>query len=94
MTDIKLNCRERKLSPMYTQAKPSRASSASDFTEVGRLVGSYFNNIIISYSMYLRPQLLVLCKLNEDLKPKTDNLFSFVGQLKAGKRFLTAECSN
>ena len=37
--------------------------------------------------MYFRPQLLVLCKLNEDLKPKTDNLFAFVGQLKAGKHF-------
>ncbi|XP_028392858.1 solute carrier family 12 member 6-like [Dendronephthya gigantea] len=32
-----------------------------------------------------RPQLLVLCKLNDDLKPKTDNIFAFVGQLKAGR---------
>lgn len=37
--------------------------------------------------LYFRPQLLVLCKLNEDLKPKTDNLFAFVGQLKAGNAF-------
>lgn len=46
-------------------------------------------DIVIQYGrpfiFFCRPQLLVLCKLDEDLKPKTNNLFAFVGQLKAGK---------
>jgi solute carrier family 12 (potassium/chloride transporter), member 4/6 len=32
-----------------------------------------------------RPQLLVLCKLNDDLMPKYRKMFAFVSQLKAGK---------
>jgi hypothetical protein len=44
-----------------------------------------YDNVVLC--LYFRPQLLVLCKLNDDLKPKTDNLFAFVGQLKAGNAF-------
>lgn len=32
-----------------------------------------------------RPQILVLCKLNNDYKPKYKKLISFASQLKAGK---------
>lgn len=32
-----------------------------------------------------RPQILILCKLTEDLTPKYRKLFSFAAQLKAGK---------
>jgi solute carrier family 12 (potassium/chloride transporter), member 4/6 len=32
-----------------------------------------------------RPQLLILCKLNDDLMPKYRKMFAFVSQLKAGK---------
>lgn len=32
-----------------------------------------------------RPQLLILCKLNDDLVPKYRKMFAFVSQLKAGK---------
>ncbi|GFY45605.1 solute carrier family 12 member 6 [Trichonephila inaurata madagascariensis] len=39
-----------------------------------------------------RPQVLVLCKLDEELNPKYPRLFSFASQLKAGKG-LTIVCS-
>jgi len=32
-----------------------------------------------------RPQLLILCKLNDDLMPKYRKMFAFVSQMKAGK---------
>ena len=32
-----------------------------------------------------RPQVLVLCKLDENLNPKYPKLFTFASQLKAGK---------
>uniref|UniRef100_A0A646QE31 Solute carrier family 12 member 6 n=1 Tax=Hemiscolopendra marginata TaxID=943146 RepID=A0A646QE31_9MYRI len=39
-----------------------------------------------------RPQILVLCKLNEELEPKYRKILSFTSQLKAGKG-LTLVCS-
>lgn len=40
---------------------------------------------IFYYYFFCRPQLLVLCKLNSDLKVKHPRLLSFTSQLKAGK---------
>lgn len=37
-----------------------------------------------------RPQILVLCKLNDDLRPKYKKLISFASQLKAGKGLTVA----
>lgn len=45
----------------------------------------FYSTNFFSFFFSCRPQLLVLCKLNSDLKVKHPRLLSFTSQLKAGK---------
>ena len=42
------------------------------------------------YLLSFRPQILILCKLNEQLMPRYPNMFAFASQLKAGKGLIIA----
>ncbi|MEQ2186028.1 hypothetical protein GOODEAATRI_024506, partial [Goodea atripinnis] len=56
------------------------------------LIAILIAGCIYKYIEYRGPQLMVLCKLNDDLQVKHPRLLSFTSQLKAGKG-LTIVCS-
>ena len=43
--------------------------------------------MFVLFNCFCRPQILVLCKLDEELVPKHRKLLTFASQLKAGKGF-------